>query len=153
MKIFRPMRIQLSKGYYAEIDAIDLPLVAKYKWYAFVDRNTVYAHHKGRKSGTLLLHRVILNAPRHLQVDHRDGNGLNNKRNNLRLATSSQNNHNRHKIKARSGVQGVKFSKNRWEARINIDKKEIYLGRFITKEQATIVRELAAKRYFGEFAQ
>ena len=101
MKI-RPIRIEgqvayvpLTKGYEAVIDATDAPLVEGWNWRAMVKKHTVYAV-RGEWLGqgewrTISIHRVILNPPDGLLVDHRDGNGLLNQRFNLRGATPSQN--------------------------------------------------------------
>lgn len=101
--------IPLTQGYVATIDAADLHLVDGYTWTAIVRPYTVYAYRKDPGTGkNVHLHRVIMGDPEGLTVDHRDGNGLNNTRSNLRSATKAQNNRNQ-RVTPRntSGVKGV----------------------------------------------
>lgn len=87
-------------------------------------------------------------------IDHKDGNSLNNKIDNLREATQSQNVHNSPKRKNnKSGVKGVCWVKNRWLAQIGVNNKNIVLGRFEKLEEAAKAYEHAAVLYFGEFAK
>ena len=92
--------------------------------------------------------------PKNNDIDHEDGNGLNNKINNLRLATRSDNCKNRSMNENNtSGVTGVTWVKQaqKWRARIMIDYKSIVLGSYINKEDAIQTRIEAEKKYFGEF--
>ena len=92
--------------------------------------------------------------PKGKQVDHIDGNPLNNKIDNLRLATGSQNQMNRGLLKNNtSGVVGVYWveSVQKWRAQIDCKNKRIYLGYFDDKEEAIAARIAAEKKYFGEF--
>ena len=101
------------------------------------------------------MHRLILNAKPGELVDHWDGNGLNNRRRNLRPATNSQNLHNRRRTRAKSGFCGVWRSGKSsvpWVASIHVKNKAIYLGRFETPEEAARVYDAAAKEHYGEFA-
>ena len=83
--------LPLTKGYVAIIDEADLPLVGRWKWSALVTSSTVYAKRNDR-GRIVLLHRVLMGAEGwNARVDHRDGNGLNNCRSNLRLCTQAQN--------------------------------------------------------------
>ena len=89
-------------------------------------------------------------------VDHKDLNKTNNKRNNLRLATKSQNNRNC-KIRKdnRSGVKGVSYrdkSGGQWVCRIHTDSGRKYIGCFKTKEEATAIMKIAREEHHGEFA-
>jgi hypothetical protein len=87
--------------------------------------------------------------PEGLQVDHIDGDGLNNRRSNLRVATKQQNNWN---VKRDGRLKGVYPSGTRWAARINLNGKEIHLGVHATIEEAAHVYDAAAIHYFGEYA-
>ena len=151
--------VPLTKGYEAVIDAIDLPLVAGYNWWAYVDRNTVYAvtsskHPKyGRQAR---MHRVITSCPQGLHVDHVDLNGLNNRRANLRVATHSQNKHNQPAQRNNtSGFKGVYFHKGsgKYRAMIGVNGRLKSLGLFRTAIQAHEAYKEASIRYHGEFAR
>ena len=92
--------------------------------------------------------------PRNIDIDHEDGNGLNNKINNLRLATRSENGRNRGLNKNNtSGVTGVYWNKarNKWMALIKVNGEQKYLGLYINKEDAIQARKEAEKKYFGKF--
>lgn len=111
-------------------------------------------------SGCLLLHRLIACAPRGIDVDHKNGNALDNRRANLRLCTRRQNSLNRVKPtgargKAPSsrfkGVDFCLFSK-RWRARIKCYGATTQLGRFASESDAALAYDAAARRLFGEFA-
>lgn len=150
--------IPLSRGFFAIVDVADLPLVAGYSWWAKINGNTVYAaadiQHGPGKRERLLMHRVIMNASRGEMVDHIDGNGLNNRRANLRIATKSQNMMNsRVRRDSSSGYRGVTFCRftGRWQANIKAKGKRIFLGRYDTPEEASEVYQKAAEKYFGEF--
>ena len=88
------------------------------------------------------------------QVDHIDGNGLNNQKSNVRICTRSQNAFNRKLVSSNSGRKGVTWHKTvgMWEAQIRKDGKNIYLGCFQDKENAATAYDIAAEKMFGEFA-
>ena len=104
---------------------------------------------------TILMSRFIIQAPDDLEVDHIDGNRLNNQRSNLRLATSSQNKMNRGpRIDCKSGYKGVSWHKqnSKWTARIMANGKYLSLGLFENILDAARSYNLAAKKYHKEFA-
>lgn len=133
------------------IDAADLPVVAQYKW----GLGNGYAVARG---GRLAMHRLILGLnkgdPR--EGDHRHHNTTDNRRSELRIATSSQNKMNtRGKISGRtSRFKGVHFdsTKRRWTAQIKIGDKHKFIGRYITEEAAASAYADEARKYFGEYA-
>jgi len=130
--------IILTQGKIALVDDEDYAWLNNFKWYANKLPCTYYAARaKPKRMGTEQMHRIILNAPSNLQVDHVDGNGLNNQRNNLRLVTPRENTQNRH-YKMTSNYPGVSFKKqaNKWVAQIQIKNKKIHLGYFDTEEEA-----------------
>jgi hypothetical protein len=98
-----------------------------------------------------VLSRILLNCPDGLEVDHKDGNTLNNKRDNLRIATPSQNGANRNKAN-NSGYRGVIKVGKSYQAHIKVNYKIIYLGTFALASFASAAYEAAAKKYFGEFS-
>jgi hypothetical protein len=109
------------------------------------------------KARIVSLHREIMNNPDGLLVDHANGDGLDNRRTNLRLATHSQNQFNKRKTKSKTSSRfiGVYFEKrkNRWMARIHYHGKRIWLGSFKSEFDAAKAYDAAAKKYHGEFAR
>lgn len=100
------------------------------------------------------LHRYITGAPEGVQVDHIDGDRLNNTSKNLRICTNQENNFNKGPNKKNtSGYKGVYFSKqsNRWIAQITVNYKSMHVGSFETAEQAAIAYNEASRRYHGEY--
>lgn len=150
--------IQLTKGYKAIIDASIAHVVGQYNWYALVVGKLVYAVRKSPRpaSKTILMHREILKPDVGQEVDHRNGNGLDNRLSNLRCATSQQNKHNqRAKGNNKSGYKGVFWEtrSKRWLARIMIDGKTKYLGSFTNPEDAHKAYCVASKLFHGEFGR
>lgn len=146
--------VPLTKGLQAIIDSDDVGLVSGIIWHALVGKHGhTYAIGYRSKKG-VMMHRILLDAPPHLKVDHEDGNGLNNRRKNIRLATHSQNLTNT-KANSRNklGVKGVQREKGKYLAYITIDKKKIRLGRHVTIEAASAAYLAAARAAWGEFAK
>lgn len=106
---------------------------------------------------TLKLHRLITKPKSGEQVDHINGNKLDNRRSNLRLCNNSQNQMNQSKKKGvfRSDYKGVCWKKQqgKWYARIGVNYKRIHLGYFNTEKEAALAYNAAALKYFGEFAR
>lgn len=100
------------------------------------------------------MHRQILGADTGMMVDHVDGDGLNNCRLNIRLATNSQNQMNRKRQKSSSGFRGVTFHKQcgRWQASIKHNGKNHYLGLYDAPETAAEAYRNAASQMFGHYA-
>lgn len=147
------IEIPLTQGKVALIDDEDLPLVAGRKWYALKVDKTFYAASWTRLSEgpkkLLLMHRVILGASGGKLIDHRDRNGLNNLRANLRPCTAGQNNVNRPPRGKKSKYKGITaLVSGRWQASIS----ERYLGTFTLEEDAARAYDAAAKSLHGEFA-
>lgn len=90
-----------------------------------------------------------------IEIDHRNGAVADNRWNNLRLATPTQNKQNRRHVKNKSGLKGAQFHSGtgRWTSTIWVNKKVVQLGIFDCPEQAHAAYVAAAKKYFGEFAR
>ena len=154
------IEIPLSRGNVAIIDDEDLELVSRYKWHAVTppSAQTPYAttHVPGDHDKAILLHRLILGVPPDVHVDHRDGDGLNCRRYNLRAATRAQNAANRRRNrKSVSGFKGVTFHKGvrKWRVRIRKDGKLFHLGFFTKAEDGARRYDEEAVRLFGEWAR
>jgi hypothetical protein len=152
--------VPLTKGYEAIIDAADVPLVDGYNWSAMVvTEKLVYAVRKFRQGGkqhTVRMHRVVMGQPKGFEVDHRDSNGLHNCRNNLRIATTKQNQQNARKRKDNlSGYKGVGLhtSSGKWRARIAVNGKVKTLRYFDTPEDAHQAYCEASASYHGDFGR
>lgn len=144
--------IPLTQGYVAIIDASDYERVSVYKWHARrgLTNNTAYAYN--RRFG--FMHRFILGvSDPSIEIDHQDGNGLNNRRSNIRTATRRQNSFNA-KYSNKTGFRGVQFKAGRYLAKIGGRLGGFkYLGSFITPIEAAIAYDEAARERHGEFAQ
>lgn len=147
--------IKLFKNRVAIVDDEDFEAMNKLKWHFNPYGYAVRSGPKkadGRKD-SIRMHRLILNAPPNTVVDHINGNGLDNRKQNLRIATHKENIRNSRLAKNnRTGKIGVSKSKNGWRARIMVDRKGIHLGTFKTIEDAALAYQSAALKYFGEFA-
>jgi hypothetical protein len=143
-------QIPLRRGGFALVDDEDFERLSKMKWHVL---NGCYAAH----GHGILMHRLIMDVRDNQQIDHINGNGLDNRRCNLRLATKPQNMMNRGAQKRnKSGYKGVyrRVVSNgvKWIANIKFDGKSHNLGSFDTKEQAAQVYNEAAQKHFGQFA-
>jgi len=163
--------VPLTRGLVALVDAADIEHVSRWKWRAVKAKRSGggfmwYAIHTGPRPARALvsMHRLLLGLPDDILVDHGNGNGLDNRRRNIRPATDRQNAQNRQRVKSgkSSRFLGVYWHKHRgrWMARIRAGKisettghsKPICLGYFEDEESAARVRDAAARKYFGAFA-
>lgn len=149
--------IPLSQGKVALVDDIDFAWLSSRTWHAAqAKRGMWYAYsHSSGTDTKLAMHRAIVSQLGLYQVDHRDGNGLNNQRHNLRKCTQSQNNANRRKQSGcTSRFKGVYWRKARqsWIAQLRCKKRYYFLGCFQTEEDAAKAYDKAARVHFGEFA-
>lgn len=148
-----PIAIALPGSLAALVDAADADWLSCYRWRAIRIRNTWYAvRDDGEK--LVYMHREILQAPDGLMVDHANGNGLDNRRCNLRLVTARENNINAAKrAGCSSRHRGVDWCKSAraWRARVWVDGQETLVGYYATEEEAARAREQAAQAIYGEY--
>lgn len=151
--------IKLTRGMVALVDDEDFLALTVYKWCAFKDRKTFYAvryEHSQGKQTKVYMHRVIMSAPIGMFVDHKDHDGLNNQKSNLRLCNHSQNGRNRQVSRNNtSGFKGVCWNKQaeKWMAYIKDNGISRTLGNFDSREEAAKAYDMAARKLFGEFAK
>ena len=154
-----PVSISLTRGLDTIVDATDAErVIAAGKWHATPSRYTFYARRNFRRAdgtrGTLLLHSLLTGFE---HVDHINGNGLDNRRTNLRAVTNAQNQYNRRRQSNNtSGFVGVNWFKprGRWVARIKHQGVQRFLGYYDTAEDAARARDAAAIELHGsEFAR
>lgn len=147
--------IKLTRGKFTMVDDADYDWLNQWKWNAAKKDDSFYAvRQNGNKK--IKMHRLILglNDPKILG-DHRDRNGLNNQRYNLRQATHTQNRHNSSGFKSSSSkFKGVSWDKNtqKWRASIRTLGKKTNLGFFKLESEAAIAYDNAAKERHGEYA-
>jgi len=164
-------KIYLGKsGFVTFVDDEDYRFLMRWRWYTVHGRNTHYVERERyggyRKHESISMHRVIMDTPDGIEVDHKDGDGLNNQKSNLRNCYPHQNKKNRQRnVNNTSGHKGVYVVHAKREtkkgikeyiyifARITVDSKRIHLGVFKTIEDAGMAYDEAALKYFGEFVR
>lgn len=155
--------ILLMHGYVALVDDEDYERVMTRKWYAlrqtdglvYVASNAIPRRHLSAAR----LHTFVMSGNAGLEIDHKNDNGLDCRKENLRLATHTQNSRNRRRHKNnRSGFKGVyrkkqHYGRQPFVAQIRADKKKYHLGNFDCAEMAARAYDAAAQRLHGEFAR
>jgi hypothetical protein len=147
--------IKLKCGGVAIVDDEDYERISQYKWYELYTEGHRYAGCTSpNASGYGRMHRMVLEISDERIVDHVDGDGWNNRKSNLRIATPSQNMANSKRPRDNtSGVKGVwQLPNDKWSAKICVNYKQIHLGVFDTRDAAAAAYIKAARRYYGEFA-
>ncbi len=146
-------QIKLNNGSSITVDDEDLELVSKYKWY-------INSHRQGKyisivNNQRVKIHRMILNVSDPMvKIDHKNGDTFDNRKENLRIATNSQNQANKPKVKGTSRFKGVHKRKcGGWHCQIAINRKKIYIGVFDDEVKAAISYDIKAKELSGEFAK
>jgi HNH endonuclease len=155
--------IQLTQGKVALVDDADYEALSQYRWYAFPDKrhSTFYAARNSStvngKRHTVRMHRQILGLDfgYRCEVDHQDGDGLNNQRHNLRGCSRQENNRNmRMQIRSKSSrFKGVHKNGKFWHVQISRNNQRKYLGLFRSETEAALAYNSAAAELFGEFAR
>lgn len=154
--------ILLTKGQVALVDDCDYEWLNQWNWYACSSNSTVPGFYARRtikdtngKKYNVYMHRLITGASRGVEVDHINHNKLDNRRENLRISSRSENNRNRKKQRNNtSGHKGVQWIKrlNVWCALIQINYKRVSLGHYRAYEDACNAYDNAASLYHGSFA-
>ena len=148
--------IELTKDKFAIVDDADFEWLSQWKWYAHASYRKYYAARRDKNGQFIYMHRLITDAPNNLQIDHKNGNGLDNSRSNLRICTRSQNQANKIQTNQKSSIyKGVTWYKNysKWMAQIHVQGKRKFIGYFSTEMEAAKAYDLKAKELFGEFAK
>lgn len=148
--------IPLTQGQFSLVDDEDYERVNAHKWYAAKKRNYFYAQRE-QNGACIKMHRFIMNVTdKSIHIDHRFGNGLDNRKENLRICTSAQNSMNRDGMpKSSSPYKGVSWCKNtnKWKSQIRKDNKLFYLGVYSDPVEAAKMYDKHAKILFCEFAR
>jgi hypothetical protein len=149
-------KVQLSgkkgQGLSALVDDSHFAALNKHKWHC--ESSGGYAVRHVREEGKvrrISMHRLLMGEPAGMEVDHRNGDRLDNRLNNLRICTKAENRRNRIAT-AKSGYKGVSLEKGRWRASIRVGGKTLHLGSFPSAKEAAAAYNQAALREFGDFA-
>lgn len=150
-------RIKLTQGYSAIVDDEDYDFLSRWKWHVLVG-SKVYAMRNSTPSNGkrhhILMHRFILKAPSGKQIDHINGDSLDNRKKNLRIVTKKQNMWNRNpNTNCTSSFRGVYWHKQhrKWCAAISVNKKRHHIGLFNCEISAAKAYDKRAILEFGKF--
>ena len=147
--------IPLSKGKRAIVDDADFERLAAFKWF-YHSRGYAVRNLYSPNKGVMLMHRQILCGPASMDTDHINGDKLDNRRCNLRIATRADNIHNVGRRSSNtSGFKGVDWQKkcSKWRARVFVNGRERHVGYFDSPEDAAVAYNSAASEHYGEFAR
>ena len=156
-------KIPISQGKYALVDDKDFEWLNQWKWFVCKNGQMMYVHRnernesikEKRKQITVSMHRSIMKTPKGMDTDHINGDGLDNRRSNLRICTHAENTKNKRKTYGTSRYKGVHWCKHnkRWYSYITHNKKQTFVGSFNNERSGAIAYNKAAKKYHGIFAK
>jgi hypothetical protein len=151
------VEVSLTQGRIAIIDDEDWDLIKDYKWFAFKMCNTYYAvtnyYKEDRSRKLLLMHRLILDAQPGQRIDHKNRNGCDNRKENLRFASVAENAMNKESHTGTSIYKGVCWDRGKWKSSIATGRKSFHLGRFVSEKEAAKAYDKKAIELFGDFAK
>lgn len=155
--------IPLTQGKFAVVDDDDYEFLMQWKWHAYTNyriwyarRQTLKADSPAGKQHPILMHRVINKTPAGMHTDHVNGDGLDNRKANLRTATSVENGRNRGSNRGATSLhKGVDWDSRhqKWRAQAMINRRKIFLGRFVNEVDAAKAYGAFAAANFAEFNQ
>lgn len=147
-------KIKLNKGY-ALVDSIDFQDLNQSCWFVSTHGYAIRNTNKDGERTTEGMHRVIMQAPKGFDVDHINGNRLDNRRSNLRICTRAENIRNKGvaSTKSSSGYKGIRKNGNRWVVELWANNQSHYFGRYIYLNEAIAVRDKNIKLLHGKFAR
>ena len=145
--------IPLTQGQIALVDDEDYPILILVKWHAVHRANKWYAvSHQCEKSNPIQMHGLLITCPQGFHTDHRDGDGLNNQKFNLRIVTNQQNQWNcERKKNCKSQYKGVHWHSARGKWQVDCGRR--YFGLFTNEKEAMLVYNEKAKELYGEYAR
>lgn len=157
------IEIMMNRGLVALVSPEDVEVINRHRWSANNKSRKAYAIRQvhrcmcpetgKQRFTTIYMHRVIIGAQPGQIVDHINGNSLDNRRENLRIATASQNAANKHPTRpAASGFRGVYSATKGWRAEVRVENRVIRCGTYTTPIAAAMAYDFAARQHFGEFA-
>lgn len=146
-------RIRLTQGFYTLVDDEDFASLSKTRWYVSeTEKGKFYV--KGGSRPQIYLHRFLMGSPKGKQIDHIDGDKLNNQKNNLRIVTHQQNQFNRMSRKNTSSIyKGLCLYRGRWVVQSRLHNKNVVIGRFKDEKEAALAYDEFAIKNFGEYAR
>lgn len=150
--------IELSRGKRAIVDDEDYEWLNQWKWYCKQDNYAarVSTTDNWKTQTFISMHRLIMNTPTGMTTDHKNGNSLDNRRCNLRIATHSENQFNRGKQKnCSSKYKGIHWDSTygKWKAKIHKDDTTLHIGYFASETDAAMAYDYKATQLFGQFAR
>lgn len=152
-------KIELTSGKFALVDDEDFETLNQYNWFASESSKSFYARRNvcgNKKTVKVAMHRQIMGFPDGLEVDHKDGNGLNNQKSNLRICSKTENLKNKRLYKNnKTGFKGVTWHKQhgKYYSSIRINGKYVFLGLFLDPIDAAKAYDREALKNFGKFAR